>query len=109
MSGFQKAIKNEQNKRKKVANDIAMLLERSSKQNAPVLSGNLRRNTNSEVTHQKSKSEIFIGTNGVEYAAVVNEGSTVKNIQAQPYIKDSITQNMGEIKNIIKEGMSTGK
>lgn len=108
MSGFQNAIQNAKNKRKKVANDIAMLLERASKQNAPVDSGHLRRNTNSEVTHKDSKSEIFIGTNGVEYAAVVHEGSQVKNIQAQPYIKDSITQNMGEIKNIIKEGMSSG-
>jgi hypothetical protein len=106
MSNFQQAIKDMHKKREEVANDIAMLLEAQSKSNAPVKTGHLRRSTNSEVEHHDTKSDIFIGTNGVEYAAVVHEGSTVKNIEGQPYIRDSIEQNIGEIKSRIGKGMS---
>jgi hypothetical protein len=106
MSKFQQAIKDMKQKRKKVADDIAMLLERESKLRAPVKTGHLRRNTNAETEHQEDKSKIIVGTNGVGYAEVVHEGSTVKNIQGQPYIRDAIEQNMGEIRNKIKEGAS---
>lgn len=107
MNGFMKAILGVKQKREKVANDIAMLLERQAKLNAPVDTGHLKRSTNSEVEHFEDKSKIFIGTNGVEYAPIVHEGSVVKNIKGQPYIKDSIQQNMGQIQKIIKEGLST--
>jgi predicted transcriptional regulator YdeE len=107
MSGFQKAIKDMKKKREAVAQDIGMLLERESKLRSPVKTGHLRRSTNSEVENHDTKSDIFIGTNNVEYATVVHEGSTVKNIKAQPYIKDSIEQNMGEIQSMIKGGLST--
>jgi hypothetical protein len=107
MSGFKKAIQDVKKKREKVANDIAMLLERQTKLNTPVSTGHLRRSTSSEVEHDENKSDIFIGTNGVDYAPIVNEGSVVKNINAQPYIKDSIQQSMEQMKSMIKEGMST--
>lgn len=105
MNGFQRAIQEHKNKRKKVAEDIAMVLEKSAKLNAPVDKGHLRRNTNSKTTHKDTKSEITIATNGVDYARVVHEGSVVKNIKGQPYIKDALQQNMATIKTMIKEGM----
>lgn len=107
MSRFQQAIQEMKQKRQSVANDIAMLLERESKLRAPVDTGHLRRSTGAETEHEEDKSKIIVGTNGVEYAAVVHEGSTVKNIKGQPYIRDAIEQNMEEIKNTIEEGMST--
>lgn len=107
MSRFQEAIQEMRQKRKDVADDIAMLLERESKLRAPVKTGHLRRSTNAESDHEEDKSTIFVGTNNVEYAPIVHEGSTVKNIKSQPYIRDSIEQNLEEIKNKIKEGMST--
>jgi len=103
---FKTAVAHAKKNRQKVAENIAMLLERQSKLNAPVSTGHLKRSTNSEVVHQENKSEIFIGTNGVEYAAVVHDGSVVKNIQSQPYIKDSVELSLGEIKKIISKGMS---
>lgn len=106
MSRFQQAIEEMKQKRKEVANDIAMLLERESKLRVPVDTGHLRRNTGAESDHEENKSTIFVGTNGVEYAPIVHEGSTVKNRQGQPYIRDSIEQNVEEIKNKIRDGMS---
>jgi hypothetical protein len=105
-SKFQKAIKDNYKKREKVANAIGMLLEAQAKANAPVKTGHMRRQTNSEVEHTETKSTIFIGTNNVEYAPIVHEGSAAKNIKAQPYIRDSIEMNLNEIKSMIQKGMS---
>ncbi|MGD6831433.1 hypothetical protein ACQCT5_04690 [Sutcliffiella halmapala] len=102
------AIQDANQKRIKVANDISMLLERGIKQRAPVgETGHLRRNSGAEATHQENKSVIEAGANNVEYAAVVHEGSTVKNIKSQPYIRDGIEQNLDQIKEMIHEGMKT--
>ncbi|REJ23696.1 MAG: hypothetical protein C6W54_11000 [Bacillaceae bacterium] len=105
MSKFQKAIQDIKKKREKVANDLAMYLTREVKLRAPVKSGHLRRNSGAEAEHEESKSKVFVGANGVEYARVVHEGFIVKNIKGQPYIRDSIEQNLGEIKKMISEGL----
>ncbi|WP_404443436.1 hypothetical protein LG307_14760 [Sutcliffiella horikoshii] len=102
------AIKDANQKRIKTANDISMLLEREIKQRAPVgETGHLRRNSGSEASHEESKSTILAGASNVEYAAVVHEGSNVKNIKPQPYIRDGIEQNLDNIKKMIQEGMKT--
>ena len=106
MSRFQQAIQEARKKREKVANDIAMLLEREMKMRAPVgETGHLRRSSNSEVEHGENSSEIFAGANNVEFAAVVHNGSVVRNIQGQPYITDSIEQNTNQMQKMINEGM----
>lgn len=107
MSGFDKAIQDMKKKRMKVANDLAMYLAREAKLRAPVDTGHLRRSTGAEAEHVDTKSKVFVGTNGVEYAPIVHEGSTVKNIKAQPYVRDSIEQNMSQIKKMIQEGLSS--
>ncbi|MDX5474509.1 MAG: hypothetical protein LPK00_03130 [Bacillaceae bacterium] len=101
------ALKDAKAKREKVANDISMLLEREIKFRAPVETGHLRRSSGAEAQHQEDKSVITAGANGVEYAQVVHEGSVVKNIDGQPYIRDSIEQNIDTIKKMIHEGMKT--
>ncbi|WBL16375.1 HK97 gp10 family phage protein [Sutcliffiella sp. NC1] len=102
------ALNDVRSKREKVASDISMLLEREIKFRAPVgETGNLRRNSGAEVKHQEDKSVIIAGANNVEYAQVVHEGSVVKNIEGQPYIRDSIEQNIDTMKKMIREGMKT--
>jgi hypothetical protein len=104
---FQQAIKDVRNQREKVANEISMLMERESKMRSPVgETGNLRRNTNSEVDHKENQSDITVGTSNVEYAEVVHEGSVVRNITAQPYIRDAIEQNQGNMQQMIAKGMT---
>lgn len=100
------ALKDARQKREKVANDIQMLLERSVKLNAPVgETGHLRRNSGAESKHEEDKSIIEVGANNVEYAKVVHEGSFVRNITGQPYIRDSIDQNIKNMQDIIHKGM----
>ncbi|WP_158735150.1 HK97 gp10 family phage protein [Alteribacillus sp. YIM 98480] len=102
-----KAIQDVRQKREKVATDISMLLEREAKQKAPVLTGHLRRNTNAEAEHNDDSSSITVGTNNVEYAEAVHEGSLVKQTQGQPYIRDSIEMNMQQMQKMIQDGMKT--
>ncbi|KHF40705.1 HK97 gp10 family phage protein [Halalkalibacter okhensis] len=104
---FQQAIKDIRSKREKVANDIGMLMERESKFRAPVgETGHLRRSTGSEVKHNEESSVVEVGTNNVEYAEVVHEGSVVRNITAQPYIRDAIEQNQSNIQSMVAKGMT---
>ncbi|ARK30771.1 HK97 gp10 family phage protein [Halalkalibacter krulwichiae] len=104
---FQQAIKDVRSKREKVANEIGMLMERESKMRAPVgETGHLRRSTGSEVKHNEDSSDVEVGTNNVEYAEVVHEGSVVRNITGQPYIRDAIEQNQSNMQQIIAKGMS---
>lgn len=86
------------------ANKIASFLTGEMQQRAPVETGNLRRNSRAEASHEDVKSIIEAGTN-VEYARIVHEGSAVRNIQGQPYIADSIQQNINAIQTLIGEGM----
>jgi HK97 gp10 family phage protein len=104
---FQQAIKDVRSKREAVANEISMLMERESKMRAPVgETGHLRRSTGSEVEHKENQSDIEVGTNNVEYAKIVHDGSVVRNITAQPYIRDAIEQNQSNMEQIIAKGMT---
>ncbi|MCK0470890.1 HK97 gp10 family phage protein [Halalkalibacter sp. APA_J-10(15)] len=103
---FKEAIQDARKQREQVASDIGMLLERESKVRAPVgKTGHLRRSTGSDVDHQDNQSDIIVGTNNVEYAEVVHEGSVARNITAQPYIRDSIEANMSTMQQMIAKGM----
>jgi hypothetical protein len=83
-----------------------MLLEREIKQRAPVgETGHLRRSSGAETEHEEDKSTIFAGANNVEYVEVVHEGSTVRNIKPQPYIRGGIEQNQNEMQKMIHKGM----
>lgn len=106
MSKFQEAKKLMQQKREETIKQIAMFVEAESKLRAPVDTGHLRRSITHETKSDEEVSKAFIGTN-VEYAPVVEQGSVVKNIKAQPYLRPSIEENLGEIQDIIKKGMST--
>ncbi|MEC1768285.1 HK97-gp10 family putative phage morphogenesis protein [Schinkia azotoformans] len=106
MSKFQEAIQQMKEKRDKTIKEIAMFVEAESKLRSPVDTGHLRRSISHETESDEEVSKAFVGTN-VEYAPVVEMGSVVKNIKAQPFLRPSIEENLGAIQDIIKKGMST--
>jgi hypothetical protein len=106
LSKFQQAINEIKKKREQVANEMATFLTREVKLRSPVKTGHLRRNSDANATHEENKSVIFVGTNRVEYSRVVHEGSVVKNIKGQPYIRDSIEQNIDTLRSMIEKGMN---
>lgn len=105
MSKFKEAKQQMKEKREQTIKKIAMFVEAESKLRAPVLTGHLRRSITHETESDEEVSKAFIGSN-VEYAPVVEFGSIIKNIKAQSYLRPSIEENIGEIQDMIKQGMS---
>lgn len=106
MSKFKEAKKLMQQKREETIKQIGMFIEAESKLRAPVKTGHLRRSITHETESDEEVSKAWIGSN-VEYGAVQEFGSVTKNIPAQPHIRPAIEENIGEIQDIIKKGMST--
>lgn len=129
MSNFQAAIQQMKQKRKQTSELIGTFVEAEAKHRVPVDTGDLRRKITHTTEHADNFSKTQIGTN-VEYAQVVEEGSSPHKIRSkdgkpirmkingkwvtvdeinhpgtkpQPYLKPSITENIGEIQQKIRE------
>jgi len=75
----------------------AVMVERTAKEECPVLTGTLRRS----ITHEPTvpEREVLVGTN-VEYAAYVELGTS--KMAAQPYLRPALEANVNEIRKLFK-------
>lgn len=127
---FQQAIAQMKRKREEVAEEIGTFVQAEAQQRVKVKTGNLRRNITHKTESEENKSISNIGTN-VEYAQALEEGTSPHSInydkpqrlningvwvtvgkinhpgtKPQPYLKPAIDENVGEIQQRIREGLS---
>ncbi|WP_117161437.1 HK97 gp10 family phage protein [Paraliobacillus sp. X-1268] len=104
-SKFKQAKKEMRKRRETVAKTVALFAEAESKIRTPVKTGNLRRGITHEIQHEDDRSIAVVGSN-VEYDAVIELGSEVQNIQAQPHHRPAITENIGRLNKMINDGLN---
>jgi phage gpG-like protein len=132
MSRFDDAIADIKIKRQQTMELIALFVEAEAKLRAPVKTGDLRRRITHATEHTDTKSTAKIGTN-LEYAQAVEEGTNPHKIKRKdgkplrikingkwvtvdevnhpgskpyPYLHPAIEENIAEIQQKVKEGMS---
>lgn len=132
MSKFDEAIQQMKRKREQTINEIAVFVEAEAKQRVKVKTGNLRRQITHVTKHDEDVSRAKVGSN-LEYAQPLEEGSKPHKIKSkdgkplrfqvngkwvvvdevnhpgtkpQPFLRPAIEENVGEIQDRIKRGMS---
>lgn len=89
--------------------EISQTLSSKASAMAPRRTGALASSVKGNPSGQKA--QIMAGSNAVPYAGVQEYGWPAKNIQAQPYLRPAVNDNMGyiieryskEIKDVIKK------
>ncbi len=134
MSKFQDAIKDMKKKREATAEEIALFVEAEAKVRVKVKSGNTRRSITHETEHEENRSIARVGSN-LDHVPALEEGSKPHEIKSkdgkplklnihgrwvtvakvnhpgpkeQPFLRPSIEDNISEIQQMIKRGMSVG-
>lgn len=75
--------------------DLSEDLSRKASAMAPRLTGALASSVKGNPSNEKA--QILAGSNAVPYAGVQEYGWPAKNIQAQPYLRPAVYDNMGYI------------
>ena len=77
--------------------ELGSELSKKASAKAPRLTGALAASIGSTAT--KDKAQIYAGSNTVVYAGVQEYGWPEKNIQAQPYLRPAVYENLKYITN----------
>lgn len=102
VDNFEEARTANRQVRERILTKIGMYGQGQSKLNCPVDKGDLRSSIQYKVNDIKS---VAIGTNK-EYGKFVHEGT--KKMAGRPFIKNAITQNIRQIRNIAESELRRG-